>query len=168
MSTDSCSDPTQPVRIRPFRPSDAASLALIFHRAVREVGIRGYTAAQVEAWSLAPVSAEAFLARVSDGRSVFVAVTGEDAPLGFIELEADGHIDRFYCRPDVVGTGVGSTLYAWLERAALDRGLSRLFVEASEVARDFFLHKGFRLVRRQNFVRNGVPIHNYRMEKALR
>lgn len=67
----------------------------------------------------------------------------------------------------MVGTGVGSALYAWLERAALDRGLSRLFVEASEVARDFFLRKGFRVVRRQDLVRHGVPIYNYVMDKPL-
>jgi putative acetyltransferase len=83
------------VTIRRFVPADAPALALIFHRSVREVGSRAYSPAQVAAWSPAPVPAEAFRARVSDGRSVFVAVTGDDTPLGFIELEADGHIDRF-------------------------------------------------------------------------
>jgi len=159
--------PTHPVRIRLFTPADAAALAVIFHEAVRKVGPRGYTPEQTVAWSPAPVPAEAFLARVSDGREVFVAVNDADSPLGFIELEADGHIDRFYCHPDVVGTGVGSALYDRLERAAQDRGLARLFVEASEVVRDFFVRRGFRLIRRQDFARNGVPIHNYVMDKSL-
>jgi putative acetyltransferase len=95
MGTGLPDDPTPTVTIRPFTPGDAAALALIFHRSVREVGLRGYSQAQVEGWSPAPVAADAFLARVSDGRAVFVAVNGDDTPLGFIELEANGHIDRF-------------------------------------------------------------------------
>jgi putative acetyltransferase len=58
-------------------------------------------------------------------------------------------------------------LYDRLEHAAQHMGLSRLFTEASEVARGFFLHKGFRLIRRQDVERNGVPIHNYVMDKSL-
>lgn len=156
------------MKIRLFTPADSASLALIFHRAVREVGIRGYTQAQVEAWSPAPVQADKFFARVSDGRSVFVAVGENDDPLAFIELEANGHIDFFYCLPDVVGTGVGSALFQRLESAALELELSKLFVEASETAREFFLEKGFELIKRQDFDHNAVQIHNYLMEKNLR
>jgi putative acetyltransferase len=63
--------------------------------------------------------------------------------------------------------GVRSALYDRLERAAQDMALSRLFVEASEVAKGFFVHKGFRLVHRQDVVRHGVPIHNDVMDKSL-
>ena len=155
------------MKIRLFTPADSASLALIFHRAAREVGIKGYTQEQVEAWSPAPVPADRFLARVSDGRSVFVAAGEDDIPLAFIELEANGHIDFFYCHPDVIGTGIGSALYQRLESAALEMRLSGLFVEASETARDFFLGKGFTLIKRRDFEHNSVWIHNYQMEKWL-
>ena len=102
---------------------------------------------------------------MSDGRSVFVAVSKDDKPIAFIELEESGHIDCFYCHPDAVGTGVGTALYEKLENAALAVGLSRLHVEASEAARRFFDAKGFNLIKRQNFKRNSVEIHNYLMEK---
>ncbi|MEZ5826495.1 MAG: GNAT family N-acetyltransferase [Geminicoccaceae bacterium] len=156
------------MRIRDFVADDAAALALIFHESVRRVGSRDYGREQVEAWSPAPVSAETFLARVSDGRLVLVAVDERDRPVGFIELETDGHIDCFYCHPDCVGTGVGSALHARLEQGARKAGLPRLHVEASEAARRFFLRKGYDLIGRRDFVRNNVPIHNYRMEKFLR
>lgn len=155
------------MRIREFRPGDAASLALIYHQSVRGVGRRDYTQAQVEAWSPHPVPADRFLARVSDGRAVFVAVRDDDTPVAFIELETSGHIDCFYCHPDAIGTGVARALYERLETAAREAGLSRLYVEASEAARRFFLGQGFRVVRRRDFERNNVPIHNYLMEKSL-
>ena len=155
------------MKIRSYAPEDSAALAMIFHRAVHEVAIRHYSQVQVNAWSPSPAPADAFVARASDGRSVFGAVSADDKPLGFIELEENGHIDRFYCHPDFVGTGVGSALYKRLESAALDLGISRLFVEASEAARGFFVGKGFRIVKRRDFEFNSGQIHNYLMEKSL-
>lgn len=153
--------------IRAFRPDDAAVLAEVFHEAVHSIGRKDYSQAQVEAWSPKPVPALQFLDRVSDGRSVFVAVGEDDFPCAFIELEEDGHIDCFYCHPDRAGTGVARALYRHLEEAALAAGLTHLYVEASEAARRFFLREGFRVVRRRDFERNTVPIHNYLMDKHL-
>lgn len=156
------------MKIRNFKPDDSASLASIFHEAVRAVGRKDYSQAQVKVWSPQPVPADKFLARVSDGRSVFVAVNENDEPIAFIELEENGHIDCFYCHPDAVGTGVGTALFEQLESAALAAGLSRLYVEASEAARRFFLGKGFSLIKRRDFERNNVQIHNFLMEKNFR
>lgn len=156
------------MKIRDFRPEDSAALANIFHDAVHAIGSKDYSQSQTNAWSPAPVSAGRFLARVSDGRSVFVAVSDDDKPMGFIELENDGHIDCFYCHSNFAGSGVGNALYDRLESAALATGLSRLYTEASEAARRFFLRAGFTLVVRRDFERNGVQIHNYLMEKKIR
>lgn len=155
------------MNIRNFRVDDAVALAKILHASVRAVGIKDYTQSQVEAWSPAPVSSQAFIKRIDDGRVVLVAVTDEDEPIGFIELERDGHIDCFYCAPRFVGHGVGSALYARLEEVARAAGLRRLHVEASEGARRFFAHKGFTLIQRRDLERNGVAIHNYLMKKSL-
>lgn len=155
------------MRIRAFRPGDSASLAAIFHDAVRVVGSKYYSAAQIDVWSPTPVPADKFLARVFDGRSVYVAVTDEDKPIGFIEIEEDGHIDCFYCSPEVTGTGIGKALYQRLETEALAAGHTRIYVEASEAARRFFLGRGFKLIERKDFELNNVRIHNYLMEKNL-
>jgi len=115
----------------------------------------------------APVSADRFLGRVSDGRSVFVATDDTDKPIGFKELENDGHIGCFHCHPKFVGNRVGIALYKRLEAAALEKGLTRIYVEAGEVAKRFFLRAGFTLTKRRDFEYNGVDIHNYLMEKNL-
>lgn len=151
--------------IRDFRPDDAAMLSLIAHKAVHATAGNAYTRAQHDAWSPAPVPADRFLARVSDGRAIFVAVVENDCPVAFIELEKEGHIDCFYSHPDVAGTGIGKALYERLESAARTSGLSRLHVEASEAARRFFIGMGFSQIKRQDTERRGVRIHNYLMEK---
>ena len=50
---------------------------------------------------------------------------------------------------------------------ALEQGLTRLYVKASEAARRLFEHKGFSVTERCDFVLDGVAIHNYAMEKRL-
>lgn len=153
--------------VRPFRAEDAPALAALFHAAVHGIARRDYSQEQVDAWSPRAPDPERFRARGADGRLLLVAVVENDAPLAYGDVEADGHIDHLFCRPDVAGTGVTATLYAALEQAAREHGVARLHVEASEPARRFFLKQGFTEVARNDFELAGVPIHNFRMEKAL-
>ncbi len=153
------------VRFRPFRPSDAQHLAAILHEAVHVIGARDYTPEQLLAWSPAPMPPTTYCARVADGRLVTVAVSHEDVPVAFIELEANGHIDCFYCHSDVAGSGVGKALFRQAQAQAIEAGQTQLRVEASEAARRFFLREGFEVTARRTFRRCGVLIHNYEMEK---
>ena len=155
------------MRIRPFRSSDANDLAGIFFAAIREIARHHYSKEQVSAWAPDLPTAERFVARGTDGRLLLVAVDDADQPLAYGDLEADGHIDHLFCRPDAAGTGVTSVLYDHIEAAAADRGLQRLYVEASEPARRFFLKKGFEVIERRDFELAGVPIHNFAMEKCF-
>jgi putative acetyltransferase len=152
--------------IRPFNPADAGSLAALFHASVRQAGLRDYSPEQVEAWSPTTPDPKSYLRRAED-RRVFVATGDDGEPIGYCDLESDGHIDHLYCHPDLVGTGVGSALYASIEAAAREAGITVLFVEASEAARWLFERRGFRVEARNDFVFNGVAIHNYRMSKAI-
>ena len=155
------------IRIRTFRDDDAPALAEIFHAAVHGIAARHYTSAQVRAWSPAPADPARFAARGRDGRTLLVAADAKDRPIAYGDVEADGHIDHFYCAPDHAGTGVAGALYQALEAAARERGIARLFVEASEPARRFFLKHGFAELHRRDFAIGGVAIHNYAMEKRL-
>ncbi len=151
--------------IRPFMPEDAPALAGVFRRSTEELGPRDYSPAQVAAWASRVPDASAFRSRLTDGRKVFVAELGK--PVGFIDLEPDGHIDLLYVTPDVAGTGVAVALYKTLEQAARQTGLTRLYTEASEAARRFFLKQGFTELHRRDFDLSGIKIHNYAMEKRL-
>jgi len=156
-----------PVTIRPYAAQDAEPLAALFYASVREIGRRDYSAEQVAAWAPQPPSPERVHARASDGRVFLVAINAKGEPVAYGDLEADGHIDHLYCRPDAVGTGVASRLYDELETAARQQGLPKLYVEASEAARRLFLRKRFSIVRRRDFAIGGVEIHNYAMAKLL-
>jgi len=153
--------------IRSFQPADAIALAALFHASVHQVGIRDYSAEQVAVWSPTLPDPERYRKQAREDRIFLVVENEHGEPIAYGDVESNGHIDHLYCRPDAVGTGTGSALYEALERAAKDRGITTLFVEASEAARRLFEHRGFRVVERNDMIRNGVAIHNYRMIKEL-
>jgi putative acetyltransferase len=156
-----------PPHIRRYDSKDAASLCAVFFDAVRVTGLRDYSEAQVKAWAPAIPDSSEFEARGRDGRTIFVAVNESDYAIAYGDLEANGHIDHLFCRPETSGTGIGSALYDRIEQKARELKIDRLFVEASEAARRLFLKKGFTDLKRNEFLRRGVAMHNYLMEKLL-
>lgn len=153
-------------QIRPFEDRDAADWARIFHTAVHGIACRDYTVQQLAAWSPTQSSAARVLEHVNN-HHVWVAVDTDGTAQAFIELEPDGHIDCFYCAPNVAGLGVGHALYSHLEISARALKIPALHVEASETAKPFFKKRGFQCLTRQIILKSGVEIHNYRMNKTL-
>lgn len=153
--------------IRFFDSKDAPLLGAVFFDAVRQVGRRDYSQAQVEAWAPGVPDVARYEARARDGRLILVAVDEIDKPVAYADLEPNGHIDHLFCSPELIGTGVASALYDRLEQEAYAQDMHRLFVEASEAARRLFLKKGFRDLQRREFPVRGVTMHNYSMEKFL-
>lgn len=155
------------MKIRLYETDDAIPLARLYLRSVEQIGRRDYSARQVEAWaSLAPPP-ERLHELSTDGRTRLVAVDASDRPVAFADLEPDGHIHFLYCSPEMAGKGVASAICDALERIARERGVNRLYVEASEAARRLFLKRGFIVTSRRQIEIAGVAIHNFAMEKAL-
>lgn len=153
--------------LRAYRESDAAPMAQLYFDSVHGLGPRGYGAEQIAAWAPAPPDPAQFRARAADGRTTLVAENPAGEIVAYGDLEADGHIDHLYCRPDVSGTGVASGLTDELLALAETAGMTRLYVEASELARPLFERRGFTVVQRREFTLRDVAIHNYAMEKRL-
>lgn len=157
-----------PVTIRPYIQTDAVALSRIYLDAVVRIGAHDYSEAQVEAWAALTPSPEHLEGLSKDGRTRLVAVDETSgAPLAFCDLEADGHIHFLYCAPAAAGRGITAALYDALEKQAQLQGCTRLFSEASEAARRFFLKRGFLVTARRDLVISGVSIHNYAVEKNL-
>ncbi|WP_035725902.1 GNAT family N-acetyltransferase [Fodinicurvata fenggangensis] len=156
------------IELTPFRQGDGQGLTALYQSSVLELGPRHYSRDQVQAWASLTPTPDVFELQAADGRWRRLAWNATGECLAFADLEADGRIDFFYCAPKAAGQGVSAQLYTALEGQALDMGLGRLYMEASEGARGFFLRRGFRLLCRRDFQVAGVWIHNYAMEKAVR
>ena len=151
--------------IREYRAGDAVAIVRLYYDTVHAVNAADYAPNQLDAWAPEVPDAAAWHDRMSN-RCTLVAVEA-GAVVGFIELEADGHLDMLFCAKHAVGRGVGAGLYAALERRARDRGLDRIFTEASITARGFFQRQGFRVLQARTVHRRGVALTNFAMAKRL-
>ncbi len=160
----SCAGEGMPT-IRLATADDAHRLATIFYDSIHNVACRDYSRDQLNAWAPQVPETEWWTARLGS-RTTFVAELNGRI-VGFGELEADGHIDGFYCASEHQRQGVGSAILRAIEQEAISRGLPRLFAEVSITARPFFEAKGFRLVREQTVERRGIALVNFIMDKRL-
>ena len=151
--------------VRDYVRGDTEPICRLFYETVRTVNLEDYSPEQVRAWAPEVPDPSAWHGRML-GRHTLVADEGGEV-VGFAELEEDGHLDMLYCRPDAVGRGVGSGLYAAVEERARGLGVSRVFTEASITARPFFARHGFAVLRRNTVLREGIGLTNFSMEKAL-
>ena len=157
------------VTVRRYRDGDAGPLCALFFRSVRELGPEKYDDDQVRAWADAVPDAVMWGNRMR-ANETFVAVSGEDddVPVGWIELEADGHVEMLYCAPEAAGRGIAAQLYATAEALARERGVTTLTTHASRFAEPFFRKHGWNVDERETVIRFGVGIERARMSKALR
>jgi len=68
---------------------------------------------------------------------VEVGAVVDELPVGFTDLEPDGHLDMMFVHPAHQGAGVATALFNTVEAAARAQNLSRIFTEASITARSF-------------------------------
>ena len=151
--------------IRTYRRPDADAIVKLFHAAVHAVADADYGAAERAAWAPRTPAAESWHQRMMTRRTLVLEEAG--IVVAFAELEPDGNIDMFYCRPDRQRRGFGTRLYAALEAAARGAGMTRLTVAASRPGRRFFERQGFGTEGQQSVVRDGIALANFRMEKRL-
>ena len=153
------------IRVRDFHPNEADVLLGIFRSAVRMVARRDYTQEQVIAWAPDHIDDGEWAARCA-AKQTFVAEM-DNLPVGFTDLEPDGHLDMMFVHAQYQGWGVASALLFHVESAARRLGLKQIFTEASITARPFFERRGFQLIAQQVVLIRGVEFINYRMSKPL-
>ncbi len=151
--------------LRPFLPSDAATLAALFRASVEELAAEDYDADQREAWASAADDEAAFAARLAGALTIVALIGGEVA--GFASLKDNNLFDMLYVRPDLARQGVGTALADAIEKLAGARGTTTLTVDASDAARDFFAARGYVGKSRNTVTIAGEWLGNTTMTREL-
>jgi putative acetyltransferase len=128
------------------------------------VVVEGFGVEELEAWAPSPPDYAHWRTRLL-AKKPYIA-DSEEGILGFIELEADGHIDCFYVHRDHQRKGVGQRFYSHLLEQTEIRGIGDLYVEASKIARHFFERAGFEFVRTNHIERGSETLINYSMRRV--
>ena len=146
-------------------PQDVPLLADIFRASIEGLTGDDYSEAQQEAWAAVAEDEEAFGKKLASELTLIATV--QNAPVGFVSLKGNDHIDMLYVHPSVVGQGVGAMLCDALERLAAARGTKSVSVDASDNALDFFRKRGYVARQRNSVTVNGEWLANTTMQKVL-
>ncbi|WP_315833127.1 GNAT family N-acetyltransferase [Bradyrhizobium prioriisuperbiae] len=153
------------VGLRPYLPADAILLAAIFVESIEGLTGDDYSEAQQQAWMSAADDEQAFGARL--GKDLTLVATLQSSPVGFASLKGADHIEMLYVHPSAGGQGVATALCDALEKLAATRGATKLTVDASDNAHDFFRKRGYVDQQRSTFSVGDEWLANTRMQKTL-
>lgn len=129
------------IGLRPFLPADTSILAAIFVASIEELTEDSYSEAQREAWASRAEDEAAFGKKL--GAQLTLVATVEGSPVGFASLKGADQLDMVFVHPGAVRQGVASVLCDALEKLAAARGATRISVDASDSAQEFFAGRGY-------------------------
>ncbi len=151
------------ITIRNYSAEDAEALWDIHFYTIRNINIRDYSQAQVEAWAPERLDSSVWEKRMK-GLSPFVAEI-DGVIVGYTDLQVSGLIDHFFCHHEYQDKGVGKALMNHVFKVGNSRGIKRYFSEVSITARPFYEHFGFKVVQAQEMEVRGQKLRNFVMEK---
>ena len=91
-----------------------------------------------------------------------IVVVKDDVIVGFGDIDKNGYLDRLYVHKDYQNQGIATTICDDLENAV---DVDRITTHASITARPFFLRRGYKQIKEQQVVRDGIVMTNFIMEK---
>ncbi len=153
------------MKIIPYDPFYSDQIITCFVESIEAIPDTFYDQAQRKAWS-ASAQDKLFWQQRLATKQPFLAIIDAHV-VGFIELDPNGHIDCLYVHPAYQRRQVATKLYQFIEAIAINKGMIRLFVEASYLAAPFFESQGFKGLERLEQVRHGQILVNFIMEKQL-
>ena len=153
------------VGLRPFLPADVAVLTAIFVESIEGLTGDDYSEAQQHAWAAVAEDEQRFADML--GKQLTLVATLRTSPVGFASLKGADHIDMLHVHPSAGRQGVATALCDALEKLAAARGATRLTVDASDTAHDFFRRRGYTDQQRSSVSIGEEWLARTRMQKTL-
>ncbi|MGN0736408.1 MAG: GNAT family N-acetyltransferase [Anaerovoracaceae bacterium] len=146
--------------IRKYVSEDCKQLADLFYETVHSVNAKDYTSEQLYAWADGSADLEkwdkSFLAHYT------IVAVNDNCIVGFGDIDRTGYLDMLFVHKDYQGQGIASAICDRLEETITT---DKITTHASITAKHFFERRGYKSVKEQQVIRNGIQLTNYVMEK---
>ncbi|MGN0416243.1 MAG: GNAT family N-acetyltransferase [Agathobacter sp.] len=148
------------MQLREYITSDCEQLAKLFFQTVHNVNAKDYTKEQLDVWVTGNVNLNEWDKSFLEHFTI-VAIENEII-VGFGDIDKTGYLDRLFVHKDYQGQGIASAICDELEQRI---HANKIMAHASITAKTFFEQRGYRVMKRQQVIRNGISLTNYVMEK---
>ncbi len=147
--------------IREYTSSDCKQLAELFYQTVHVVNAKDYTNKQLDVWATGYVDLKEWNKLFLE-HNTLVAIENSII-VGFGDIDKSGYLDRLYVHKDYQGQGIATAICNKLEQSVK---ACKIVTHASITAKPFFEKRGYRVIKEQQVIREGIALSNYVMEKS--
>lgn len=152
--------------LRSYNSSDCVTLYELFVDTVHAVNAKDYSKAQLDAWAPRESSSsrEAILDSWNASFILHHAVVAHvnNLIVGFGDISSEGYLDRLFVHKDYQRQGIATAICNDLEKSVEGK---KITTQASITAKPFFIKRGYKVVKEQTVIRQGVALTNFLMEK---
>lgn len=145
--------------LRRYKNEDLPELITLFKETVRSVNAKDYSLEEIKAWTYSRTDFSEWDQSLSEHYSFVAEENG--VIVGFGDITLEGYLDRLFVHKDFQNKGVGTALCNLLEKQVN----GPILTHASITAKNFFEKRGYKIIKEQKVVRNGVYLKNYVMQK---
>ncbi|PCI45966.1 MAG: GNAT family N-acetyltransferase [Moraxellaceae bacterium] len=153
------------MKLRAYKENDAAALAVIYRRAVMEIGPGFYSPIQVAVWARVPDHLSRFREMLAGGSTLVAEIAS--CLVGFGQLYPEDHFSLLYVDPAYSRRGIASAIYQQLEADAVKQGATTLGADAGKISKAFFIRRGYDITKVSVRSIDGIAFEQYWMLKRL-
>ena len=146
------------IKITKFNQKYIDDLINIFRISIYETSSKDYTKEQIDAW-VSSTDRDKWISMFNSHYSLIALSDGR--PIGFSDITSDGYLNMLYVHPSYQRQGVATRLCDALEKH-INKDIT---VDSSRTALNFFLKRGYVVIKEQTVYREGVAINNFHMVK---
>jgi putative acetyltransferase len=146
-------------------PSDITEMQKICVDTISTICKDDYSPEQIRVWVSSIQNKERWVDKLAS--QYFLVAKLDNRIIGFASLENNDCVDMLYVHKDYQRQGIADRLFSEIEKEVIKKGGTVLVSDVSKTARPFFEKKGFKMLKEQKNIRQGVEIINYKMLKQL-
>ena len=137
-------------------------MAELFYNTVHSINAKDYAEEQLNVWATGRVDLQQW--NLSFLKHKTIVAIENDEIVGFGDIDDSGYLDRLYVHKDYQGMGIASVICNELEDYVKGKSIT---THASITAKTFFQQRGYRVVKEQKVIRQGIALTNYVMKKQI-
>jgi len=149
------------MQFRIAEPKDFNQIKEVFVLSIQKLCSKQYTQEQIKAWTSSVSNEKRWLDKI-ENQHFILAFQGNQL-LGFGSLEGSDYIDFMYVHPDYTRQGIADKILDRLLQRSLSLGALKVNSDVSKTAKNFFLKKGFEVIKENEVQIQGISLNNYRM-----
>ena len=132
----------------------------VFELSIKRTCSKDYTKEQIIAW-VSGADRDKWISIFESHYSLVAFL--EERPVGFGDINEYGYLNMLYVHPKYQRKGIATVICDRLEKHVQ----KDILVDVSYTAKNFFLNRGYKVIKEQTVYRKGIAINNFKMSKSM-